>query len=285
MGARILNRLLEAADKTDSRRWQRRKRQKVAALERRLSADYSAVFQEQQRLFMRRFGELKPLFPRIYEAHLAEVSPLDVAVLLAGIHEETRQAAIAAIQQAVEAALLAGGESLLVALGDAAADVAFDLAFPAAVEFLAQYGAAQVAKIEETTRREIQRIVTQAAQEGWSWQRTANTIIDKYESFASPMLRGGPGWFENRAQLIAVTEIGNAYETGSNMAARQLQAMGLEMEKAWSGPNDRLTSVSCLINMEAGWIPIDDVFPSGHDKPLSHPGCRHTALYRSRRKI
>jgi hypothetical protein len=63
------------------------------------------------------------------------------------------------------------------------------------------------------------------------------------------------------------------------MADRLVQA-GLEMEKKWEGARDSRTSKACLSNMDIGWIPIAQAFPSGAMQPLNHPGCRHTALYR-----
>jgi hypothetical protein len=63
------------------------------------------------------------------------------------------------------------------------------------------------------------------------------------------------------------------------MAERLVQA-GLEMEKKWEGARDSKTSKACLSNMDIGWIPIAQAFPSGAMQPLNHPGCRHTALYR-----
>jgi len=91
-------------------------------------------------------------------------------------------------------------------------------------------------------------------------------------------------WLNNRAELVAVTEVGNAYEEGSRIMANRLNLAGLQIEKRWAGPNDDRTSKNCQDNLAAGWIPLADAFPSGAQQPLDHPGCRHTALYRRIRR-
>jgi hypothetical protein len=88
---------------------------------------------------------------------------------------------------------------------------------------------------------------------------------------------------DSRAHLIAVTELGNAFEDGSLGAARRMAAMGLEMEKKWLTVGDQRVSEGCRTNQAAGWIPIDRPFPSGHDRPLRFPGCRCTAQYQRKR--
>jgi len=35
----------------------------------------------------------------------------------------------------------------------------------------------------------------------------------------------------------------------------------------------------CAENESAGWIPIDEAFPSGDQTPPNHPNCRCACLY------
>lgn len=272
--------LTEALTRFD---WQRRKEQVAPTIERRLALQMADGWKQQRRLFLDHFESLKPIFPRIQESALREVSGLDILPLWDLVTNETRPEMVTAIQEAVEAGLLAGGTSVMELLGGADFGISFKLEFPEAVAYLDNYGAARITGIDATTRKEIQGIVSQAASEGWSWQRTADIIGNQFESFYLPA-RGGPSWFETRAQLVAVTEVGQAYEEGSWQSAKRLQAAGLAMEKAWSGPNDDQTSAACLGNIRAGWIGMDEAFPSGDMTPLNHPGCRHTAIYRRKRQ-
>ena len=80
--------------------------------------------------------------------------------------------------------------------------------------------------------------------------------------------------------LVAVTEVGNAYEAGTAGTIRQLEQTGLAMEKSWLTVGDDRVDDECAGNEAAGWIPATAAFPSGHDRPLAHPACRCTLLFR-----
>lgn len=275
--------LAEASRSASAKQWQRRKREVVAPLERRLSRQMSAYFEKQKKAFMKQFRTLRPLFPRVSESSSSiqeAVTPSDINPLLDASAEAVHDEGAESIQEVAEAAVLAGGQNATRTLGGS---IAFDLSDPNVVEFLANYGADRITLVEETTKTEIRAIIVKAAEEGWSWQRTAEAITDKFDSFAGPMLRGGNKSFSNRAQLVAVTELANGYEEGARIGAKNLQAAGLGVEKFWSGPNDNRTSAGCEENIKAGWIDIDDEFPSGDLRPPRFPGCRHAAIYRRKR--
>ena len=79
----------------------------------------------------------------------------------------------------------------------------------------------------------------------------------------------------------------DASEKRALKQAQGLQAAGLPMEKQWSsvgdkslGDNKPAACSICLANDNAGWIPIDDAFPSGHMHPPAHDGCRCAILTR-----
>jgi len=114
-------------------------------------------------------------------------------------------------------------------------------------------------------------------EQGWSYNKTARILSDRYEQFAigKPQLH-----IESRAHLIAITESGNAYEEGRLQTAKWMQAQGLDMEHFWLNVGDDRVSDGCLANTAAGWIPLDQPFPSGHMRPLRFPGCRCRSLNR-----
>jgi hypothetical protein len=85
---------------------------------------------------------------------------------------------------------------------------------------------------------------------------------------------------DSRAHLVAVTETGNAYAEGQLEVAQELAAAGIEMEKAWITVGDDRVTEGCRENEAAGWIGLDDPFPSGHQRPLRFPGCRCDLLTR-----
>ena len=76
-------------------------------------------------------------------------------------------------------------------------------------------------------------------------------------------------------------KLADASEERALKQAQGLQSDGLPMEKKWLsvgdkplGDNKPAACSICLTNDRAGWIPIDDTFPSGHMHPLAHDGCR-----------
>ena len=89
-------------------------------------------------------------------------------------------------------------------------------------------------------------------------------------------------WDYDRAELIATTVAGDAYEAATAAAGRQLADAGLVMEKSWLTVGDDRVDVECEDNEAQGWIPMDDGFRSGHTRPPAQPACRCTALYRRR---
>jgi hypothetical protein len=89
-----------------------------------------------------------------------------------------------------------------------------------------------------------------------------------------------------RAQLIARTEISNAVNQSqiADIKSRIVEGdLPEQMEKRWSAIGDERTSDGCLENEAEGWIPIDDVFPSGDTEPPRFPGCRCGLQFRARK--
>jgi hypothetical protein len=167
-------------------------------------------------------------------------------------------------------------------IGEMGLKISFDLKNPRAVNYLRDYGAKLVKGINETTQKVLQTLIAQGAEEGWSYKRTAAEIISRFEEFAV----GKPQeHIDSRAHLIAITETGNAYEEGNRIVAKDMQDAGIEQEKFWSTVGDEKVSEGCRENEEAGWIPIDQAFPSGHQRPLRFPGCRCIANYRMKEAI
>jgi hypothetical protein len=163
---------------------------------------------------------------------------------------------------------------MLAAVADLSIEGSFGLEHPAAVDYLARRGAERVTGIAETTRKRLRTLLTQAAEEGWSYQRTAKEITALYRGFAGPPLAVRPSHLRSRAEAIAVFELGDAYTAGEMVVARDLQDAGLAMEKVWGTSQDERVRADHRANEDAGWIPLDSAFPSGHERPPSDPGCR-----------
>jgi len=209
------------------------------------------------------------------EGELREGLPPDqVNMIWATAALETLKLFSGPIDAAVAKALKLGGMAMIAEMG---MKIAFDLKNPRAVNYLRDYGAKLITKINETTRETLQTLIAQGTEEGWSYKRTAGEIISRFEEMAV----GKPQeHIDSRAHLIAITETGNAYEEGNRIVAKDLQDAGIEQEKFWSTVGDDRVSEGCQENEAAGWIGIDEEFPSGDQRPLRFPGCRCLALYR-----
>lgn len=274
--------LLEAAGRISKRR-------SIAQLEARLARRFARYFHQQRRLLLagmaklRRRPQTAPVAASFGGAvvcrgsrPLREAEPghgpglpdLDVV-----LEELVKTGALdAALTQTVtrilENALEAGADA---ALKNADVAIQFDLTSPAAVKFVEEEAARLVTGINEVSRKALKGLIVDAVNEGKSYDELAKSIQEMFTEFS-----------DARARMIAVTEIGNAYEEGSLLAARELKLAGLVMEKSWLTAGDDRVDPECEANAEADWIPLEENFPSGHARPLAHPNCRCTML--SRRK-
>lgn len=140
-----------------------------------------------------------------------------------------------------------------------------------AQEYAKKHAAEAVTQINDTTRKEIARIVSDGVKSGSSYNDIAKAIKDKFEEFAVPMSQKH---VSNRAVLVAVTELANAYCEGNAQVGNYLQDNGVKMMKAWQTLEDDRVSDGCKENERVGWIPIGKEFPSGHMHPPRFPGCR-----------
>lgn len=134
-----------------------------------------------------------------------------------------------------------------------------------------KHAAEAVTQINDVTRKEIARIVSDGVKSGTSYNDIAKAIKSKFEEFSVPSPQKH---IPNRAVLVAVTELANAYCEGNAQVGDYLQSNGVKMMKAWQTLEDDRVSDGCKENEKAGWIPIDKEFPSGHMHPPRFPGCR-----------
>ena len=128
--------------------------------------------------------------------------------------------------------------------------------------------------INQTTKKRILSILTEAAEKGTNYNDTAKKIREQ----------GKEGVFSRaRAELIAVREIGTGYEIGNQeMVDVYIQETGAEIQKLWIDSQDDLVTPECEENGNAGWIGFNEDFPSGDmEAPrATNPRCRCSTGYR-----
>ncbi len=236
------------------------KRRALAPLERKLEKALQKAFRRQGRAFLKKFKGLQHKFTEA-------LRDSDWEWLFDEATQETLRLFWEPLEDTVKAALVVGAKQ---ALADIGIELLFDLTNPRAVAYIEARGALLVAA-QETTKDYIRTVIAEGVKEGWSYDRIAERIIERFEEFAvgKPQLH-----IDSRAHGIAVTEMGNAYVEANAIIARDLEDMGIAMEKRWSTMGDTHVEPECWDNEAAGWIPFDQPFPSGHMQPLAHPYCR-----------
>jgi hypothetical protein len=276
--------LVEAIDRLLESNAALRKRRALAPVERRVTAAMSKAFRAQGRAFLTRLALVRGNFPRggngstaqeavyrspgngsapredCYRSPVREVAapvPWEPAFDEAAL--ATLQAFADPLDAAAAEALAAGGQA---GIADLALDTAFDLEHPAAVDYLRRRGAERVTAISDTTRTRLRTLLTQAASDGWGYDRTGREIRRLYRDFSV-----------TRARNIAVFELGSAYEAGNMLVARDLQDGGVPMEKSWLTVGDHKVRPDHRANQAQGWIPLDSSFQDGSDRPPADPGC------------
>ena len=166
-----LTRLIEANAR-------RRKRRALAKLERELEAAMAKEFRAQGLAFLARLALLKGRFPPAVR-EVAEMVPWEPLFDEAAL--ESIEAYRKPLSEFTERALDAG---MRAAVAELSVETSFTLEHPAAVDYLKQRGAEQVTGINQTTRERLRTILTQAADEGWSYQKTAREIRKRYGEMA-----------------------------------------------------------------------------------------------------
>lgn len=163
------------------------------------------------------------------------------------------------------------------AIADCAATISFSVRHPDAVAWMAGRSADRVAAINATTRDGLRTLLANAVDQGWSWTRTARAIEAQFAGFSGSVPQS---FLRTRAELVAVTEMAEAYEHGQSVVRGDLEGLGLAVEKSWLTVGDDRVSADCLSNQGQGWIPNADSFGSGASSPPEHPGCRCSSLSR-----
>lgn len=271
--------LVDAIDRFLEADLRRRKARATTPLERALEVAIARAFRRQGNVFMAKLTGQATRFTAVESAGerlLEAIRESDWLPLFDEASLETLEAFIGPISIGTEKALLAGAKGVI---ADLALGPSFELGNPRALTELRARAAARVAGINATTKADLRRIIAQGIADKKSYSAIAREIKAKYSQFAvgSPLAH-----IASRAELVAVTEIGDAYEIGARATVDRLTSFGLEMEKQWLDVGDRRVDPECVSNAAQGWIPLDEVFPSGHQQPTAHPGCRCTTEYRRR---
>lgn len=247
-----------------------RKHYEVDVLARRYRPRFAAFFRKQKGITLERFKDYKFLFTEEYRNLREEIHPNELLTthdwdrLWQEVDRETFDALQKIIAGVEGEGVLKGAAFSANQIGTITPDSpTFSLANPRAVSFFQKTGGdlQYIRNIQDETRDQIQTMITKAISGGWGYTRTAKEMSNTFD-----------GMSRERARSIAVHESALAYESGSFMFEQDLQSEGIDLEKHWQDSGDDRVSEGCLENTAAGWIPLDQPFPSGHMYPPRFPG-------------
>lgn len=167
---------------------------------------------------------------------------------------------------AIQIAVAAGAEQSKTELGSG---LNFHLKSDGVQRYLQEHSGEKLGRdVDQTTKDRLRALLVDNYEKGSTYRQTVKDVKALYQGFTA---RTPGAVIKSRAELIAVTEMGNAFSEGALQYAKQLQMTGAKMEKM------SMTSIPCDLcasNGAAGWIPLDQNFPSGADRPLFHVRCR-----------
>lgn len=140
----------------------------------------------------------------------------------------------------------------------------FNLTNRTVIDNLRAYGAQQVTGMDRHSRDRLAHVIARSLARGNGVEQIARDIRGEFAD-----------WTTNRSRLVAHTETG---EQMSFAALEFYTRNGVPM-KSWltaagMARSGEVCSEICQRNAEAGRIPMDQPFPSGHQRPLGHPRCR-----------
>ena len=176
-----------------------------------------------------------------------------------------------------QTALQRGGRSAALDLG---LTLGLEVTHPEVVRFLRRRGAELVTGIDETTRRQMRGVLVRGVEQRRSYADVADEISTRFRGFSDP---SALGHIRTRAELVAVTELGLAYEHGHRMLADDLTRAGYVLERSLIVAGDERTCPECLDAEADGWIPHGELFAGGVLGAPIHPGCRCAVATRTAR--
>lgn len=162
------------------------------------------------------------------------------------------------------------GKGAASAINDLNAGISFNLKDREAIKYLKKLGLRQVKGISKTSLNRIKSLIVNMAEDGASWKEIGKSIDGLIKGWKTI----GQGTLISRGELIAVTEVGQAYEEGRQIVRRKFEKAGLQTEKAWYAVGDDRVCDICDSAEFDGWIPGNDEFSNGFMMPLAHPACR-----------
>lgn len=147
----------------------------------------------------------------------------------------------------------------LAQLGADSRDALVDQVNADARDWAREQAAELISGIDETTRDDLRRIIADGLDDNIGLDEIADAI------------EAATGFDEDRADLIARTEISNANSTAAVEGYKAARDEGVNVMKEWLVDDE--PCAICEANAAQGPIDLDEDFESGDDSPPAHPNC------------
>jgi len=119
-------------------------------------------------------------------------------------------------------------------------------------KFIFSQGSQRITQIDETTRKNIQKIIKTSTMDGLGQAETARIIEDRFK----------PQFSRKRASVIARTEVHSASSFTNHIMAKDLQGTGVNLIKQWvANVDDRVRDIHIEANGQK--VPMDTDFTVG----------------------
>jgi len=118
--------------------------------------------------------------------------------------------------------------------------------------------------LAETTRDMLRETIAAGLEENIGMPAIAEEIANSY------------AFSEDRAEVIAATEVTSANSMGALASFKEAEAVGVNVKKSWLVLEDGCPI--CQANADDGPIDLDEPFSSGDMAPGAHPHCRCTLV-------
>lgn len=257
------------------------KRREQDALARKALPKLRSFFRQQRAEFFRQFSKYKGCFPEARGELSARLIELDRQMTLNDFNSVWKEVEAESTDELqtlitrIEAEAVSQGADITKQFFDPKKyGGSFDLENPRAVAWFSEHGGSleYIKDIQSTSKGQLQTIITQSLDEGWSYNQTSKAIRERFSSFTT-----------TRAQLIATHESAQAYEAGNRIFVDTIADMGVVMEKRWMNSRDEKVTPECQTNTDDGWISLNHTHTSGDQQPPRFPGCRCWEIYREKK--
>lgn len=233
----------------------------AAKVEKRLSRGMAGVLQRLGRSVVK---QVRQKLEALTKADIPDedldklIDELDLSILLTSQDE---------LEEAIERVFSDAGRIALGHLGPSAIDDLVEQVNDRAVKWAAEHSAELVGisdnpefSLDMSTRNMVRGTIADGLKNNLGMPEIADLLEESY------------AFSEDRALTIAATEVTSANSMGALASYEEAEDLGIETLKGWLVLEDGCPI--CQGNADAGFIPLDQPFPSGDMTPGAHPHCR-----------